>query len=756
MENAPEIIARQFLNRTNRHLFLTGRAGTGKTTFLREIMDKTHKKAVIAAPTGVAAINAGGVTLHSLFQLPFGTYVPSASFPLPEGVHTEMHNPRSLMRKMHMHGTKRRLLQEMELLIIDEVSMLRADILDAIDQVLRSVRRQRNTPFGGVQVLFIGDLLQLPPVVKEEEWMVLRNFYEGIFFFNALAIREEPPLYIELEKIYRQSDPEFITLLNHFRDNQATQADVEILNRYYQPDFSPENDEGYIYLTTHNRIADEINRRELQKLGGKSQVFRAEIDKDFKEHQYPIDPEMELKEGAQVMFIKNDMSGEQRFFNGKIGTVTELGDDGIEVGFPDGSDPVLVEKHTWLNKRYKLDPEDNEIKEEVMGTFTQYPLKLAWAVTVHKSQGLTFEKAIIDVEKAFAPGQIYVALSRLVSLDGLVLTSPVPVSGFAQDSNISAFAATKPSETEFSEILEKETHRYVRDKMLQYFDFSDLREAFNHHLRTYNKDEKRSAKQQYKGRIMAIMSQFDPQYDIAGKFRKQVLEITHLRDEGYLVLLQARVQAALDYFEPKIREVSCGIRSLIKSLEDAVGVKQYLKELHELEAVFFSKIQRLRKAAALVESVLKNEELTKEDFTSEQELKERVTLLQSGKKGKGGKSKGVMASGTAAGKKKGSGKKQEKGASAKVSYEMFRSGKGVTEIAKERELAASTIESHLASFVEKGALDVLELVDEEKVSEIRQALEKHYKNSITPVKKALGKDYSFGEIKMVLAAKSLQ
>jgi len=753
MGNAPEIIARQFLNRTNRHLFLTGRAGTGKTTFLREIVDRTHKKAVIAAPTGVAAINAGGVTLHSLFQLPFGTFVPSATYPLPEGLQAELHNPRSLMRKMHMHSTKRRLLQELELLIIDEVSMLRADLLDAIDQVLRSIRRQREVPFGGVQVLFIGDLLQLPPVVKEEEWMILRNFYQGIYFFNALVLQEEPPLYIELEKIYRQSDPEFITLLNNFRDNRATQADVEILNRYYRPDFSPGNEEGYIYLTTHNRIADEINRRELQKLGGQPHFFRAEIDKDFREQQFPIDAEMELREGAQVMFIKNDTSGEQRFFNGKIGTVITLEADGIEVGFPDGSDPVLVEKHIWLNKRYKLDPEDNEIMEEVLGSFTQYPLKLAWAVTVHKSQGLTFERAIIDVQNAFAPGQIYVALSRLVSLEGLVLTSPVPVSGFAQDSNISAFAASKPPESAIGEILAQETHRYVRDKLLQYFDFSDLREAFDHHLRSYNKDEKRSAKQQYKGRVVEIRSRFEPQHTIAGRFRKQVLEITQLPDEGYLVLLQSRVEAALEYFEPRIREVSASIHALIRELEDAVGVKQYLKELQELEASFFSKIQRLRKAAALVAAVRKNEELTRGEFASREELQERAGMLQAGKKGKK-KSKAKTTGEPAAGKKKkATGKKQQKGASAQLSYDMFRSGKRVTEIAKERDLVASTIESHLAEFIEKGELEVLEILDEEKVAEIKKALKEYYRDSITPVKKALGKDVSFGEIRMVMASK---
>jgi DNA invertase Pin-like site-specific DNA recombinase len=330
----------------------------------------------------------------------------------------------------------------------------------------------------------------------------------------------------------------------------------------------------------------------------------------------------------------------------------------------------------------------------------------------------------------------------------------VPVSGFAKDSNISAFAASKPPESAIGEILAQETHRYVRDKLLQYFDFSDLREAFDHHLRSYNKDEKRSAKQQYKGRIMEIRSRFEPQHTIAGKFRKQVLEITRLPDEGYLVLLQARVEAALEYFEPRIREVSVSIHTLIRELEDAVGVKQYLKELQELEASFFSKIQRLRKAAALVDAVRKNEELTRGEFASSEELQERAGMLQAGRKGKGKKGKAKTTGEPAAGKKKkGAGKKQEKGASAQVSYDMFRSGKRVSEIAKERDLAASTIESHLAEFIEKGELEVLEILDEEKVSEIQQALKEHYRDSITPVKKALGKDVSFGEIRMVMAAK---
>lgn len=752
MENAPEIIARKFLNRTNRHLFLTGRAGTGKTTFLRAIIGETHKKAVIAAPTGVAAINAGGVTLHSLFQLPFGTYIPSDSYQFTNLPGNEINTPKTLMRNLHMHSTKRRLIQELELLIIDEVSMLRADILDAIDRVMRSIRRQRGVPFGGVQVLFIGDLLQLPPVVKDDEWAILRNFYKSIHFFEAEALKDDPPLYIELEKIYRQTDPVFINLLNHFRDNQVTPQDIEILNQHYKPGFSPASNEGYIHLTTHNRIADEINRKELDKLPGRTYTFEASIDKDFKEHQYPLDPLLKLKEGAQVMFMKNDASGYRRFFNGKIGTVTGLGEDEIEVEFTDGSDPVQVEQYVWLNKRYKLNNVDNEITEEVTGSFTQYPLKLAWAVTVHKSQGLTFDKAIIDVERAFAPGQIYVALSRMVSLDGLVLSSRVPTSGFLRDSDIAAFSETKPQESEFDQILEAETHRFIRNKLLQYFDFSDLEDAFNYHLRGYNKDMQRSAKQRYKPRMLKIQAMLRPEKEIAEKFRVQVMEITSQPNEGYLMLLQSRVQAALDYFEPKIRGISGEIVAMIDELKEAVGVKQYLKELGELESYFYSKLQLLRKSVALVESVQKREDLVKNEYASEAEKKVREELAEKSSR-KRPKKEGKKSTAKEAGTKKPKGKRMRREESARLSYEMLRSGKAIPEIAKEREYAASTIESHLSDYLSSGELDIMELMDEDKVSEIRAAIKAHYKDSLVQVKSALGEGYSYGEIRMVMAAK---
>ncbi len=735
MNNGPEIIARKFLNRTNRHVFLTGKAGTGKTTFLREIVEQTHKKALIAAPTGVAAINAGGVTLHSLFQLPFGTYIPSDNLQISE-LPFEANSPGTLRRHMHMHATKRRLLQEMELLIIDEVSMLRADILDAIDNVLRNVRRTRDLPFGGIQILFIGDLLQLPPVLKDTEWEVLQHFYKSIYFFDALALQDHPPLFIELEKIYRQSDPVFIDLLNHFRDNRVSESDIALLNRYYIPGFRPKAKDGIIFLTTHNRIADKINREELMKLSSTSFSFEAEVEGDFSQHQYPVEAALELKKGAQVMFIRNDASGYQRFFNGKIGTVTELSEEEIEVSFEDGSDPVWVEKHTWLNKRYKMDPADNEIKDEITGSYTHYPLKLAWAVTVHKSQGLTFEKAIIDVENAFAPGQIYVALSRLVSLEGLILSSPVPQKAFSTDTSIVSFTNTRPSPGSFDSILERDTHLYIRQRLIQTFNFSQLEDAIRYHLQGYTKDEKRSAKQRYKSRILGLQKELAQHARTANNFQRQLVGICNDTSDNYLEILHERLKASREYFEPRLKQISNRILALIEELNDAVGVKTYIKELSELESRFFSSIQLIRKSIAFIESVQQNEELEPASYSSDEERNARIITAQKSAPKKKGKKK----------------KKAEKGDSARQSYAMFREGKTLKEIAGERELKMSTIEGHMLTYIKNGELDLLEIMDEEKVGMVKKAISAYYTDSIIPVKKQLGDDYSFGEIRMVMAA----
>ncbi|MFO7829495.1 MAG: PIF1 family DEAD/DEAH box helicase, partial [Bacteroidales bacterium] len=432
----------KFINGTNQSLFLTGKAGTGKTTLLKEIVDTTHKKTVIAAPTGIAAINAGGVTLHSLFHLPFGSYIPDHIIPAGGDLSFQLTTSQMLIRNLKMNAQKKALIREMELLIIDEVSMLRADMMDAIDKILRYVRRS-SKPFGGLQILFIGDLWQLPPVVKSQEWSILKNYYADIFFFNARVFQQTELIYLELEKIYRQSDPDFIDLLNHFRLNDAGNKEIEILNQQYKKDFDLLDNEGYIYLTTHNHKADKVNKRALEKLPGKSFRFDAKINGDFSEYAYPVDLTLELKEGAQVMFIKNDYSGNQAYFNGKIGKVEHVDAEHIEVGFLDGSPSAIVEPYTWENKKFAINSETKGIEEKITGTFTHYPLKLAWAITIHKSQGLTFDKAMIDISQVFAAGQTYVALSRLTSLKGLVLAQPVRLTGPETGQHLFDFAQSK-------------------------------------------------------------------------------------------------------------------------------------------------------------------------------------------------------------------------------------------------------------------------------------------------------------------------
>ncbi|MBP6460407.1 MAG: AAA family ATPase, partial [Crocinitomicaceae bacterium] len=437
--NASELATR-FINQTNRSIFLTGKAGTGKTTLLKKIIATTHKKAVIVAPTGIAALNAGGVTIHSFFQLPFSGFIPEFNVTPKFTDRVKWETKDTLVKHFKITGKRKALLNSMELLIIDEVSMLRADLLDAIDWTLRSIRK-RNEPFGGVQVLYIGDLLQLPPVVKNEEWVELRNYYNGIFFFHSKVVQENPPIYIELTKIYRQDDERFIHLLNHLRNNQIDETDIKVLNDYVHPNFDVKNNPGYITLTTHNSKADGINAQSLKELNGKMLAYKAEVTGEFPPYMFPLDEVLELKVGAQVMFVKNDLSFDKNYYNGKTGVVKSISSQEILVHFPEEKKTIEVEKYEWQNIRYTLDEGTKEIKEEVLGTFVHYPLKLAWAITVHKSQGLTFDKAILDVSQVFAPGQAYVALSRLRSLDGLVLLSPMRMNGLTNDQQVMQYTS---------------------------------------------------------------------------------------------------------------------------------------------------------------------------------------------------------------------------------------------------------------------------------------------------------------------------
>jgi len=431
-------LALDLVNKSSRSIFLTGKAGTGKTTFLKYLRQTCPKQMAIVAPTGVAAINAGGVTIHSFFQIPFAPFVPETQKFSAESEEVVSRN--SLLNRLRINSERIKVLRELELLIIDEVSMVRCDTMDAIDAVLRHIRKNPMERFGGVQVLFIGDMFQLPPVIKEPEWRLLSDYYESPYFFDSQVIREAPPLYIEFNKIYRQSEEIFIRLLNQVRNNRVDEEGMRILESRYEPDFHRHSEDGYIVLTTHNEKAREINRHELNILEGEVSHYNAEIKDEFPENGYPADLTLSLKPGAQVMFIKNDSDKSKRYFNGKIGFITSLQKDKILVQCPHEPDEIEVKPETWSNIRYTVDGTSRTVQEETLGSFTQFPLRLAWAITIHKSQGLTFEKAIIDAGDAFAAGQVYVALSRCTSLDGMVLKSRVKRGSLYIDDRITRFS----------------------------------------------------------------------------------------------------------------------------------------------------------------------------------------------------------------------------------------------------------------------------------------------------------------------------
>lgn len=457
---------------TDSHIFLTGRAGTGKTTFLRNLRAKTYKRMVVVAPTGVAAINAGGQTIHSFFQLPFGPQIPE------DGNESPKPNARALASQYQkLRKSKLNIIRSLDLLVIDEISMVRADVLDAIDAVLRRARRSQK-PFGGVQLLMIGDVHQLAPVAKPEEWEILAPYYNNVYFFGSHILQKTPYLCVELDHVYRQHDEDFITLLNKVRDNRMDAECLQLLNQRYLPDFRPKDNEGYITLTTHNHQADEINESKLEALPSKSVFFDADIKGTFPENTFPTKEELELKTGAQVMFVKNDPSPEKAFFNGKIGRVVGIDEDQGTVEVQCGDEILTVTKLTWQNMEYSINAENQNIEENEIGSFTQIPLRLAWAVTIHKSQGLTFDRLIIDAGQAFAHGQVYVALSRCTSLEGLVLKTRIPSSALVNDFSVNQFVDHIPELEPTQEKVDQLRHDYELEVMLELIDFYGLYKGF--------------------------------------------------------------------------------------------------------------------------------------------------------------------------------------------------------------------------------------------------------------------------------------
>ena len=575
-------LAADFIQYTNRSVFLTGKAGTGKTTFLKYIKDHSVKQTAILAPTGVAAINAGGVTIHSFFQLPFTPFIPeSTGFQVNNGLVTDKNG---LLDRIKLTGDRRKILQQLELLIIDEISMVRCDILDAIDAVLRYFRGRLTEPFGGVQVLLIGDMYQLPPVIKDEEWQMLSPFYSSPYFFDSRVIEIQPPVYIELDKIYRQSDHRFISVLNKVRNNQLDEEGYGILHQQYQPGFQPNKKEGYITLTTHNNKADSINYKELADIKSKTYSFKAAVTGDFNEKSYPADENLQLKAGAQVMFMKNDM--EKRYFNGKIGVIEKMEEDKIFVLCNGENESIEVKKEVWKNIRYSLDKASQQVKEDEIGSFTQYPLRLAWAITIHKSQGLTFEKAVIDAGAAFAPGQVYVALSRCTSLEGIVLLSKITAGSLYSDQNITHFASNNQI-VHLPDELTSDKHRYQSKVLTELFDFAPSHKTFNNLVRVV--EEHASA---FNEETLPWLKEVETHLlnleEIGKKFQHQLVQLLlqKILPENNNSL-QERVTAAANYFNGRLDELIAHLYSspaVTDSRQYALAYNEDIKELHSLLA----------------------------------------------------------------------------------------------------------------------------------------------------------------------------
>ncbi len=525
-------LAWHIISNTDTHLFLTGKAGTGKTTFLRQLKEKLPKRMVVLAPTGIAAINAHGTTIHSFFQFGFGPQLPDAK--------------RS--NKYKFRKSKIQLIRSLDLVVIDEISMVRADILDAIDATMRQYR-DRSRPFGGVQMLMIGDMQQLAPVARDDEWQLLQPYYETPYFFSSHALQSSDFVTVELQHVYRQSDSLFIDILNKVRTNSIDDASLKILNQRYNPTFVPPKKIGYIRLCTHNRQADAINRKELAALSTPSMTFEAEVEGDFPELSYPTEESLELKIGAQVMFVKNDSSAAKEYYNGMIGEVIDFdSNEQIHVRCTDNNKIIKVGKEKWENTHYTLDNDTKEIFEEIVGTFEQYPLKTAWAITVHKSQGLTFDRAIIDVQHSFAHGQTYVALSRCKSLDGMVLSNPIPRYAIINDVKVEQFTNDPRHREPDDRSLAMMEQQYLIRTLDDLFSMLPLRQGINDMVRFlrehfYSQMPKTYSKWVESGELLK------PLEDVAIRFHNQYLSIILHGDDDQL---QERLRKGAAYFEEQL------------------------------------------------------------------------------------------------------------------------------------------------------------------------------------------------------------
>lgn len=717
-------LATRVINHTGKHLFLTGRAGTGKTTFLRHIQRTTPKKTVVIAPTGVAAINAGGVTMHSFFQLPFGMYISDASDYAGEEYGGSMVvNKRALLKNIRFNAEKRELLRELELLIIDEVSMLRADALDALDTVLRSFRGKPRLPFGGVQVLYIGDLFQLPPVLKNEEMVLFSEHYRSPFFFSAKVMDEEPPLIIELKHIYRQRDAEFIQVLNAIRNNRATEDELEVLHRRYMPWLQPEDE--MIVLTTHNSKADSINRERLAALPGRIYPFEGEIKGEFSDRALPAERTLQLKIGAQIMFIKNDAGAVRRYYNGKLATVYHIGSENdIWVKLAGSGEELKLEYHTWRAIRYKYDREKDKLNEEELGSYKQYPIRLAWAITIHKSQGLTFEKAIVDAGQSFAAGQVYVALSRLTSLEGMVLHSRIPEKGIEMPEEVMAFCRREMDEDLLEALVLDEEQAFAQERLVKWFSFDKLYGAWAafHEGYTHRGIPGVESASAWSDKVMKAMDGLE---ETAKKFRNQLEGMLGKKTD--YVAVSTRVEAAQKWFGDALeREILKPLQEHFKAWSVKPRSRQYLGDLRDLEITALQLKKGWQQAQQLTHGLAGGSSYTEIQFDVPLESSRLAADAEK------------------------AAPKQKKGDTYATTLAMFKEGKSIADIAAERCVTVGTIEGHLTRYIQTGEVDVSVFVTKAQFEAINAELNKQNgEGGSSAAKAALGEAYSYTMIRAV-------
>lgn len=735
-------LAAEFVNSTTRHIFLTGKAGTGKTTFLQNLAKATHKKHLIVAPTGIAALNAGGVTIHSQFLLPYGSYNPDDKAPYDPNENTRFYNSRELVRRHPLNSVRKQVLRDIDLLIIDEVSMLRADLLDAIDHRLRTARLNHRQAFGGVQLLLIGDLFQLPPIVKDHEWNVLRHHYPTPHFFSSIALRSDGYVFIELDKVFRQTDNTFIDILNNLRNNECTPRDIEILNSHYKPTI--DKLDGVVTLTTHNYQADSINEKALNELPDREFKFRAEVKSDFPEQLFPLPETLTLKKGAQIMFIKNDPEG--RFYNGKLAKVINIGSDFIEVAMADEDRTMEVAKMHWDNIRYSID-ENKEITEEVAGTFSHYPIKLAWAITVHKSQGLTFDKAVIDVGQAFAPGQVYVALSRLRSLDGLILRTRINPSAISSDEKVIEFQKEWHQQGDLNQLLKAGQAEYLQKALHNTFNFESISEHIDYVQR------KVAGKMEFEDASMRhalpnVRQNVNSEVDNARKFRNQISNL--LNSQAYEDL-KVRVEKGSSYYLNFLYGV---LYQILLHKEEAAGFarsKTYVTAVAEVDQLIMRKISDLQKAQRLTQSVLSGSEIENGDEERRiRNAKREAYLVKIENHIKENPRKGTTKTGK---KRKSTGSKGSvvKGATYEETYQLIKEGLSISQIAIKRSMAESTIEGHAVKGIAARKVDIHKFLNKDEIDEIAKAYDLPEGNSMSSVFASFQGKYSFGKLRMVQA-----